>query len=96
MSFECNFVFGLMILVTNMWRASPLPSNCPAPAGGPTSPAPTLTLATWMLHQIPYVKGSVLQDCALFPFQIQLTNPAYKATARGYRLKVPTLFPQFE
>ena len=51
-----------------------LPSNYPAPAG--VLPASsTLTLPTWMLHQIPYIKGSVLQDCTLLPFQIQLTDP---------------------
>ena len=85
-----------MILLTNMWRASP---HCRAIIQhqlGVLHSSSTLTLATWMLHQIPYIKGSVLQVCTLFPFQIQLTNPGGPLSfwPTGYRLRFQPLFPR--
>ena len=51
-----------------------------------------LRLSTWIEHQIPQVKGSVLQDCPSphlgCQFQVQVVTLCFWPT--GYKSKVPT------
>ena len=66
------------LLRPDVWVLSPTQEFSATPAGVLQFNS-VLTLSTWRQHQIPQVKGSVLQDCSHFRYQlqVQITTCAY-------------------